>query len=261
MNQERILLEGYLKELNLKGFLEQYTSFAKEAEGEQISYEKFLLSLAEYEVQERDSRRKQRRLKEAKFPTMKRLDSFDFSLLPHLNKQLVFQLKDGHYLYQKQSLICIGAPGLGKSHIAISLGVSAAEQGKRVRFYNAAGLVNELTTAQEQGKLNSFLNRAKNYDLIVLDELGFIPFTPLGAQLIFQFCSAVYEQVSLIVTTNLPFADWTQVFGDEQLTLALLDRLTHRSHILEFIGDSYRFRERLQQAGTASATDFSSSVP
>lgn len=259
MNQETILLEGYLKQLNLKGFLEQYTTFAKEAKGEQISYTKFLLGLAEYEVQEREVRRKQRRLKEAKFPTMKRLDSFDFSLLPHLNKQLIFQLKEGHYLYQKQSLICIGSPGLGKSHIAIALGVSAAEQGKRVRFYNAAGLVNELTSAQEQGKLNSFLNRAKNYDLIVLDELGFIPFTPLGAQLIFQFCSTVYEQVSLIVTTNLPFAQWTQVFGDEQLTLALLDRLTHRSHIMEFVGDSYRFRERLQQT-TIPSTDFSSSA-
>lgn len=116
-----------------------------------------------------------------------------------------------------------------------------------MRFYNAAGLVNEMILAQEEYRLPKFLASALKQDLIILDELGFIPFSPTGAQLIFQFCSALYERVAMIVTTNLRFADWTQVFGNERLTAALLDRLTHRAHIVEFVGESYRFRERMQR--------------
>lgn len=242
---DTVLLDSYLKQLNLKAFMTSHVAFAKEAATTETSYTRFLLALAEQEVQERLARRRHRRLKEAKFPVMKRLDSFDFSLVPSVDRNKVMQLQEGHYLKEKQSVICVGAPGLGKTHIATALGVAAAEQTRRVRFFNAAGLVNQLIKAQDEGKLESFLNRAVNYELIVLDELGFIPFTTRGAQLIFQFCSAVYERTSLIVTTNLAFADWTQLFGDEQLTVALLDRLTHRAFILEFVGDSYRFRERL----------------
>ena len=242
-----VMLEAYLRQLNLKTFATQHADFAKEAATSQTSYTGFLLALAEQEVADRLSRRRERRLKEAKFPVHKRLDSFDFSLLPSLDEKKVAQLQEGQYIDETQSVICIGAPGLGKTHIATALGVAATQQTRRVRFYNAAGLVNELMAAQEAGKLPLLLNRAVNHDLIILDELGFIPFTQTGAQLIFQFCSAVYERTSLIITTNLPFAHWTQVFGDEQLTVALLDRLTHRAHILEFVGDSYRFRQRLAQ--------------
>lgn len=146
----------------------------------------------------------------------------------------------------------VGNPGVGKTHVATGLAAAACRQGYKVRFYNAAGLVNDMIQAQDEHRLTRFLNATLKHQLIVLDELGFIPFTPTGAQLIFQFCSALYEQVALIVTTNLRFADWTQVFGDERLTAALLDRLTHRAHILEFVGESYRFRQRLQQdAGKA----------
>ena len=122
-----------------------------------------------------------------------------------------------------------------------------AGSGLRVRFYNVAGLVNELIAAQDEHRLDKFLATALRHKLIVLDELGFIPFSAIGAQLIFQFLSTLYERVAVIVTTNLKFADWTQVFGDERLTLALLDRLTHRAHIIEFTGESYRFRQRLQR--------------
>lgn len=252
---DTVLLEKQLKSLNLKSFLANHQPFADEAAATQASYTKYLLALVEQEVAERDARRRERRLKEAKFPVMKRLDSFDFSLIPSLNPAKITQLLDGAYIDSAQPIICIGAPGLGKSHIATALGVAAAEQSKRVRFYNAAGLVNALIRAQNEGKLSPFLNRSANYDLIILDELGFIPFTTTGAQLIFQFCSTLYERTALIVTTNLPFADWTQVFGDEQLTIALLDRLTHRAHILEFVGESYRFRQRMSQTETKIKTD------
>jgi DNA replication protein DnaC len=127
------------------------------------------------------------------------------------------------------------------------LALTACRQGHRVRFYNAAGLVNDLIEAQDEHHLPRLLTNALKQRLIVLDELGFIPLSPTGAQLIFQFCSALYERVSLIVTTNLRFADWTQVFGDERLTAALLDRLTHRAHILEFVGESFRFRQRVHR--------------
>ncbi len=152
------------------------------------------------------------------------------------------------FLLDAAPILMVGAPGLGKTHAAISLALAACRQGRRVRFYNAAALVNELIQAQDEHLLAKFVATALRHDLIVLDELGFIPFSTAGAQLIFQFCSALYERVALIVTTNLRFADWTQVFGDERLTAALLDRLTHKAHILEFAGaESYRFRERMQR--------------
>ena len=139
----------------------------------------------------------------------------------------------------------VGNPGLGKSYLATALGLAACRQGIKVRFYNAAGLVNALLQARDDHELPKFMARALKQELVILDELGFIPFTASGAQLIFQLCSTLYERVAIIVTTNLRFADWTQVFGEERLTAALLDRLTHKAHILEFVGESYRFREHL----------------
>lgn len=148
-------------------------------------------------------------------------------------------------------MILLGNPGLGKTHVATALALAATQQMRRVRFYNTAALVNELLQAQDEGRVAAFINKALNHQLIVLDELGFIPFSSTGAQLMFQFCSALYERVALIVTTNLKFADWTQVFGDERLTVALLDRLTHKAHIIEFVGESYRFRQRQQRQEAA----------
>ena len=129
--------------------------------------------------------------------------------------------------------------------------MAATRQMYRVRFYNAAALVNQLLAAQQEQRVDRLLSQALRHQLIVIDELGFIPFSASGAQLMFQFCAALYEQVALLVTTNLKFADWTQLFGDERLTVALLDRLTHKAHILEFVGESYRFRERQQRQEAA----------
>lgn len=244
---DKVVLESYLKKLYLTTFIRQHEAYAAEAAQNNQSYSRFLLALAEQEVQEREVRRRQRRLKEAKIPVVKDLTSFDFSVIPQLNQQKIRQLLTGEYIEKLEPVILIGNPGLGKTHIATALAVAATQQMLRVRFYNAAALVNELLQAQDDGRIEAFIRKARNFHLIVIDELGFISFSTTGAQLMFQLCSALYEQVALIVTTNLKFADWTQVFGDERLTVALLDRLTHRAHILEFVGDSYRFRQRQQR--------------
>ncbi len=241
---DRVVLESYLRKLYLSSFVRHHETYADEAARNNESYTRFLLALAEQEVLEREARRRGQRLKEARFPVVKDLTSFDFARIPNLNPQQIRQLVHGDYIDRAEPVVLIGNPGLGKTHIAIALAVAATQQMRRVRFYNTAALVNELLQAQAEGRVAAFIHKALNYHLIVLDELGFIPFTATGAQLMFQLCSALYERVALIVTTNLKFADWTQVFGDERLTVALLDRLTHKAHIIEFVGESYRFRQR-----------------
>ncbi len=245
MSVDRLLLECYLKALRLTSFLENYRAFAEEAAQAQQDYHRYLLALAEQEVAHRDHKRQQQRIRAARFPIRKDLSDFNFAAIPGLNAQRIFALARGEYIPKAEPIILIGNPGLGKTHIATGLALEACRQAHRVRFYHAAGLVNELITAQDEHRLDKFIATSLRQQLIVIDELGFIPFSALGAHLIFQFCSALYERVAMIITTNLKFADWPQVFGDEKLTLALLDRLTHRAHILEFVGESYRFRQRL----------------
>ncbi len=247
MSVDQLLLESHLKQLRLTTFIENYPAFAQDAAQENRSYEQFLLALAQQETAQRDLNSQRQRIKAAHFPVNKELVNFDFSAVPNLNKQRVLALAGGEYIEKAQPIILVGQPGLGKTHIATGLAVAACLQKHRVRFYNAASLVNELIAAQEQTRLEKFIATALRHRLIVLDELGFIPFSAIGSQLIFQFVSALYERVAIIVTTNLKFADWTQIFGDERLTLALLDRLTHRAHIIEFLGESYRFRQRMQR--------------
>ena len=245
--EANLLLESLLKNLRLATFRQQYRQVAEDAARNNLDYERYLLALAEQEVAQRQLNVQRQRIKSARFPALKELADFDFSAIPQLNKQRVLDLARGEYLTKKEPIILVGNPGLGKTHISIGLALAACRQGQRVRFYNTAALVNELILAQEQHRLPKFLATALKQNLIVLDELGYIPFSTSGAQLIFQFCSTLHEQVSLLVTTNLKFADWIQVFGTEQLTAALLDRLTCRAHILEFIGESFRFRQRLEQ--------------
>lgn len=246
LNAEVELLNSYLKELNLRTFIHNHENFASDAVRNKHTHSRYLLALAEQEVTQRDVNRRQRRLKEAKLPTIKELADFDFSQIPSLNQQQVLDLARGEYIDKAEPIILVGNPGLGKSHIAISLAVAACRQQHRVRFYNTAALVNELILAQQEQRLSKFIDTALRHKLILLDELGFIPFSGNGAQLLFQFCSALYERVPMIITTNLKFAEWPTVFGDERLTMALLDRLTHKAHIIEFTGQSYRFRQRLQ---------------
>jgi len=240
------LLDSYLRQLRLPTFAKLYPQFAVDAARNNHDTVRFLLALTEQEVNQRQLNMLQQRLKTARFPVIKELTDFDFSCLPMLNKAQILDLARGEYIQQKQSLILIGNPGLGKTHLALGLASAACRQGRHVRFWTAAGLVNELLQAQDEHRLHRFIASALKLDLVVLDELGFIPFSQNGAQALFTFCSELYERLALIITTNLKFADWVQVFGDERLTAALLDRLTHHAHIIELLGESYRFRQRAQ---------------
>lgn len=240
------LLETYLRQLHLPSFVRNYQSFAADAAQNNLDYTRYLLALAEQETNNRQQTRLQKRVKDAHFPIIKELADFDFSALPMLNKAQVLDLSRGEYIKNREPIIFIGNPGLGKTHLAISLAVSACRQGWKVHYWTAAGLVNELLQAQDDHRLHRFVSQARKLDLIVIDEMGFIPFTASGAHALFTFCSEVYERMALILTTNLKFADWVQVLGDERLTAALLDRLTHHAHILELVGESFRFRERFR---------------
>jgi len=253
--ETHMLLETHLKALRLPTFLKNYRKFAEEAAQADHTYDRFLLALAEQEVAQRERNLIARRIKSARFPVLKELADFDFSCISSPNKQRVLELARGSYIQKAEPIILVGNPGLGKTHVATGLALAACRQGHKVRFYNTAGLVNELILAQDEHLLPKFLAAALRQRLIILDELGFIPLSPVGAQLIFQFCSALYERVAVIVTTNLRFADWVQVFGNERLTAALLDRLAHRAHILEFLGESYRFRQRMQQETAEKSSD------
>ena len=244
------LLDTYLRQLRLPTFLKHYAQFATDAARSNEDPVRFLLALAEQEVNQRQQNMLQQRIKTAHFPVLKELADFDFSQLPLLNKAHILDLARGEYIQQKQSLIFIGNPGLGKTHLAIGLAATACRQGRRVRFWTAAGLVNELLQAQDEHRLHRVIAATLKLDLVVLDELGFIPFSSNGAQALFTFCSELYERLALIITTNLKFADWVQVFGDERLTAALLDRLTHHAHIVELLGESYRFRQRMHTENT-----------
>lgn len=247
-----VLLENYLQALHLPAFVQQYRRIAEDAARENLSYERFLLALAEQEVAHREARQRDQRIRAARFPVLKELADFDFSLVPDVNKHAVLELAHGHYIRTAEPILLVGNPGLGKTHLATGRALAACRQGHRVRFYTAAELVNELIQAQDERRLGRVVAAALKQQVIVLDELGFIPFSALGAQLIFQYCSALHERVALIITTNLRFTDWTQVFGDERLTAALLDRLTYKGHIVELVGESYRFRERMQRHPVAA---------
>ena len=242
------LLASYLRRLRLPVALARYPKLAAEAAQRGLSYEQFLLLLAEQELAQRDENMQRRRLSQAKFPVLKTLDQYDFSLLPQLNRQLVLELAQGHYINKKENILLVGQIGTGKTHIATALGVAACRQGQRVRFTTAAGLTNELFEAQAAHRLSRAEQQLLRYQVLILDEVGFVPFTKPGADLLFSFLAALHEQVSVIVTTTVPFAEWAALFGgDQRLTAALLDRLTFHAHIVQFSGDSYRLRESLKR--------------
>src|SRR5271157_4860119 len=236
-------IDSYLRELRLTTLLHNYRQVAQDAAAAQLPYDRFLLALLEQEIAQRERNRQQNRVKAARFPVLKEFSDFDFTCLQSPTRPQVLALAEGHYLPAVEPILLVGNPGLGKTHVAIALALAACRQGYKVRFHTVASLLNELIAAQAEQRLQRFIGTALKQQLIVLDELGFIPFSPTAAQLLFQFCSALYERVPLLITTNLRFADWSQVFGDERLCVALLDRLTHRAHILEFVGDSFRLRQ------------------
>lgn len=246
---QQALLDNYLRTLDLSMFQEHYQAYAKDAARSGLSYERFLLALCEAEVSHREARRIDRAIASAKLPFNKEITTYDWSSVESIQQTRILELAQGGYMDRAENLLMLGAPGLGKTHLAIGLALCACRQGRRVRFYRTAKLVDELLAMQHNLRLSRFTAHFERLDLLVLDELGFFPVAKEGTQLLFQLCSDLYERVSIIVTSNLRFGEWNQIFGDEKMTAAFIDRLTHKGHILEFIGQSYRYRHRLQQDG------------
>ncbi len=255
------LLATYLKHLKLPAIQKSYAQIARETRQEGKSYEEFLLALLEAETAQRELSRQKLRLAQARFPVMKTLDTFQFTAVPSLNRTEVLELARGGYITEKENLIMLGGAGTGKTHLVTALGVAACQQGRRVRFIGATELVNRLLEAHSQYRVTQFLVGFQKLDLIIVDELGFVPFTSTGSELLFEFFAEAYERRAVAITTNLPFAEWTTVFGSERLTAALLDRLTHRCRILEFRADSFRLKQSLQRRATAASQDVTGPIP
>jgi DNA replication protein DnaC len=255
-----VLLAHHLKSLKLPTFLREYEKVAGECAREGVDHPRYLLRLAELELIDRERRMVERRIRAARFPTVKSLETFDFAAIPGLNKPLVIELARCEYVVARENIIALGNSGTGKSHIALALGLAACQRGFSVGFASAAGLVHQLMEARDERRLLKLQQHLAALKLLIVDELGYVPLSQTGAELLFEVFSQRHERGATIVTSNLPFEDWTSVFGSERLTGALLDRLTHHVHILEMNGDSYRLkqsrsrrRRSSRQAGGAAA--------
>jgi DNA replication protein DnaC len=243
----QVLLGHHLKALKLPTFVREYDKVARQCAAEGVDHVRYLLRLAELEMIDREQRLVERRIRAARFPAVKSLDSYDFTALPSLNKALVLELARCEYLARRENVIALGNAGTGKTHIALGLGLAACQKGLAVGFTTAAALVHELIEARDEKRLLRLQRQLAACQLLIIDELGYVPLSPTGAELLFEVFSQRYERGSVIVTSNLPFDEWTSVFGSERLTGALLDRLTHHVHILEMNGESYRLRQSKQR--------------
>ena len=241
--REAVIAE-YLKALKLPAFATEYQGLVRQARDGGWDYEDFLRELLEVELHSREERTAKRRLKEARFPDIKTLDQLDWDALRGVSRQKILELATCEYVSRAQDIILAGPIGTGKTHVAISLGVEAARRRFRVAFYRAADLVRTLTEARDERTLTLLHRRLRRVDVLILDELGFVPFERAGGELLFDLISERHEVRSTVVTTNLSFGEWVQVFGDEKLTTALLDRLGHHAHVLTTSGSSYRTRKR-----------------
>jgi len=241
------LLEQYLKRLRLPTMIRNHERVGKEAEGNKASYQEYLCCLSELEIQAREENTRKDRLSKAKFPAMKTLDQFKFDEIQSLDKSAVLQLFTGQYLTTAENIVLLGGQGTGKTHLATALGIEACAAGKKVRFYSVGDLVHQLLEARDARQVFRMQQQLARYDLLILDELGMTDCKQDGGNLLFQVISSRYERCSTIITTNLEFKDWTSVFGTQQLTNALLDRLIHRCQIVTMNGDSYRFKESVRR--------------
>jgi DNA replication protein DnaC len=243
---QELLLEDVLRRLRLPAMVRQYREHARQAREAGESYEAFLLALATQELDQRQTNQVQRRLTEARFPVLKTLEKTDLKKWPGLDATQLREYMECHYITKRENIVILGKHGTGKSHAATVLGVEACRRGYRVLFTTAAQMVNTLIEAREERQLKRYLAKLSKVELVIIDEAGYIPFSAEGAQLLFQVFSDRYEKASLIVTSNLPFAQWTSTFGDAALTAALLDRLTHHCSIHEFDWESIRFTDSLK---------------
>lgn len=257
-NTPTVLLQHYLKKLKLPVFLRDHHSMAQQCQTDRADYPTYLLRLAEREAIEREQKSAERRIKAAKFPVVKTMDTFDFKAQPSINETLVRELLSGEYMDTRENILLMGNPGTGKTHLATALGFAACMQGKKVRFYSVIGLVTHLLERREERSLEKFHKQLESHHLLILDELGYVPFTKAGAELLFEVVSRAYERTSLLITTNLPFENWIEVMGSERLTGALLDRLTHRVHILEANGESFRLQDAQKRNKTKAKSKVNS---
>jgi len=237
-----VMVDLYCKELKLPGLRKSFREVAREAAAQGRSHAEFLSACLAQEVQSRRESRLRSRMNQARFPAVKTLESFDFTAVPDLSKPEVLALAQGDFIKRKENVICLGNSGTGKTHIGIALGIAAIAAGYRVRFVQVMNLAQELLQANSEYRLPKYLKTWQKVDLVICDELGYIGLGP-GGPLLFQFLAERYERGSVLVTSNLEFSRWGEVFGDATLTAALLDRLTHHAHILLFNGQSYRFKE------------------
>ena len=251
----QVLLAHHLKQLKLPTVLREYDKVARECARDGVDHPRYLLRLLELELIDRERRTIERRIRAARFPAVKGLDTFDFAAIPSLNKMLVLELARSEYIVRRENIIALGNSGTGKTHVALALGLAACQKGFTVAFTTAAALVNQLMEARDERRLLKLQRDLAAVKLLIVDELGYVPLSPTGAELLFEVFSQRYERGSTIVTSNLPFDEWTSVFASERLTGALLDRLTHHVHILEMNGDSYRLKQSKQRQRGARSAD------
>ncbi len=236
------LIELYAKQLRMPTIVD-WESVMREADDQKWGYEEFLCVILKKELEQRQENQRKRRLKAAKFPKAKTLDSFDYRWLQNVKKAQIYELATGRFIEEKRPVLMFGNPGTGKTHLTTAIGYQLCNIGYKVRFYTAGQLVTDLAEASQQGRLASLQTKLVKYDLLVIDELSYISFGRASAELLFQTISNRYELGSIMITTNLPFSKWTDLFGDETLTTALVDRLAHRAIILDMNGESYRLHE------------------
>jgi DNA replication protein DnaC len=241
-----LLLKSNLKQLKLPTMLGEWEKLAREAAAQNEPYEGYLLRLTEAEVTTRAANALAARIRAACFPVVKDFDTFDFTAVPSVPKQKVLELARGAWIEEHSNCCLIGNAGTGKTHLAVALGLAACRLGQRVKFVTAASLVTQLEEAQQQHRLDRVLGQLDRLDLLVIDELGYLSFSRGGAELLFQVFADRYERRSVLVTSNLAFAEWGTVFQGDRMTAALLDRLTHRCEIFEMNGESYRFRQSMK---------------
>jgi DNA replication protein DnaC len=250
----QVLLEETLKRLKLSRMLRDYEECSRQAQEAGDSYVKFLLKLATRELEYRENEQLERRLKQARFPRLKTIETTDLGLWPGLDLRQFQSYAQCQFISQAENLIFIGRYGTGKTHAATVLGVEACRKGYRVLFTTVARLVNQLLELRSGQPLERYLQKLLRFQLLIIDEMGYIPFSKTGAQLLFRVFSERYERASTLVTTNLAFTHWVKIFGDASLTGALLDRLTHRCHIHEFDWQSLRFNQSLKRKQKSSQT-------
>jgi DNA replication protein DnaC len=241
------LLKAHFRQLRLPTMGREFERMARDAAAANQNFIQFLLGLTEAELATRDANAIATRIKNAEFPVFKDFDTYDFSMMPQLSKPKILELARCEWIEQQYNCCLIGSHGTGKTHIAVSLGQAACRAGLRVRFFTAADLVSQLEKAQKHYTLDRFLGQLERAHLLICDELGYVTLSRGGVELLFRVFGDRYERASVLITSNLPFGEWNQIFQGERMTAALLDRLTHRCHIFEMNGESYRFRESMKQ--------------